>query len=111
MKSPTIKARVRRLWNRIKLRFGIEVVADRCHLCGDKMYGFIVPHEVWMEIFNTHAGVYCYDCFIEASREAYDLRKLGYPPVFCLVPVPYSNIQLYKFKDFAVLTTKVKDHA
>ena len=37
----------------------------RCEDCGRNVHDFLVPDELWREVYGNDGGILCYDCFCD----------------------------------------------
>lgn len=41
----------------------------RCEDCGRNVHDFLVPNEMWKEVYGNEGGILCYDCFCNRLDE------------------------------------------
>lgn len=56
---------------------------SRCEDCGRNVHDFIVPDDVWLDIYGSDSGILCYDCFCDRSDRKYHCkRRISFKGVF-----------------------------
>lgn len=43
----------------------------RCDDCGRNVHDFLVPTELWIEVWGNEGGILCYDCFCNRADEKF----------------------------------------
>jgi len=46
----------------------------RCEDCGRNVHDFIVPDDLWREVYGSEAGILCYDCFCDRADRKFHYK-------------------------------------